>query len=196
MRFDGILTSWNEDGGFGFIRPGKGGQDIFAHISAFPRDRMRPAVGEALSFEVEADADGKKRAKEIQRPHRTRASGAVRGREQRGIWGRVAIAAAMLLLAAGVVSEYRSREQAVRMAAAPALQMATTGDEEEFDPAAPSIDIAASRRPAYACGGRTHCSQVSSCAEATWVLENCPGTEMDGDRDGVPCEKQWCAFPG
>lgn len=42
------------------------------------------------------------------------------------------------------------------------------------------------------CDGRAYCSQMSSCAEATWFLKNCPGVKMDGDRDGVPCELQWC----
>jgi len=44
----------------------------------------------------------------------------------------------------------------------------------------------------YACDGRTHCSQMHSCEEATFFINNCPGTEMDGDHDGVPCEKQFC----
>jgi hypothetical protein len=44
----------------------------------------------------------------------------------------------------------------------------------------------------YTCDGRTHCSQMTSCAEATFFLRNCPGTKMDGDRDGIPCERQWC----
>ena len=45
----------------------------------------------------------------------------------------------------------------------------------------------------YSCDGRIHCSQMSSCEEATWFLRNCPGTKMDGDRDGIPCEQQWCS---
>ena len=44
----------------------------------------------------------------------------------------------------------------------------------------------------YRCDGRTYCSQMRSCAEATWFLRNCPGTKMDGDNDGIPCESQWC----
>ena len=44
----------------------------------------------------------------------------------------------------------------------------------------------------YRCDGRSQCSQMSSCAEATWFLKSCPGVKMDGDRDGVPCELQWC----
>lgn len=44
----------------------------------------------------------------------------------------------------------------------------------------------------FSCDGRTRCSQMHSCAEATFFIENCPSTEMDGDNDGVPCESQWC----
>lgn len=45
---------------------------------------------------------------------------------------------------------------------------------------------------AYRCDGRTHCSQMTSCTEATYFLKNCPGAKMDGNHDGIPCEMQWC----
>ena len=45
---------------------------------------------------------------------------------------------------------------------------------------------------ARTCDGRKVCSQMTSCAEAKYFLANCPGTKMDGDRDGIPCEEQWC----
>jgi hypothetical protein len=44
----------------------------------------------------------------------------------------------------------------------------------------------------FKCDGRTYCSQMTSCAEATFFLKNCPGVKMDGNNDGVPCEQQWC----
>lgn len=44
----------------------------------------------------------------------------------------------------------------------------------------------------FRCDGRTYCSQMTSCAEATFFLRNCPGTKMDGNNDGIPCERQWC----
>jgi len=44
----------------------------------------------------------------------------------------------------------------------------------------------------FKCDGRIYCSQMTSCAEATYFLKNCPGTKMDGDNDGIPCENQWC----
>jgi hypothetical protein len=44
----------------------------------------------------------------------------------------------------------------------------------------------------FKCDGRTHCSQMMSCEEATYFLRNCPNVKMDGNNDGVPCEQQWC----
>jgi len=49
--------------------------------------------------------------------------------------------------------------------------------------------------PQFRCDGRTRCSQMTSCAEARFFLTNCPGTQMDGDNDGIPCEQQWCNNP-
>ena len=66
MRFDGILKSWNDERGFGFIEPRLGGQEIFVHIKSFPSGTGRPAMGLPLSFEVEVGQNGKKRAKSVQ----------------------------------------------------------------------------------------------------------------------------------
>jgi len=44
----------------------------------------------------------------------------------------------------------------------------------------------------YVCDGRQYCSQMRSCSEAIFFINNCPDTKMDGDGDGVPCERQWC----
>jgi hypothetical protein len=57
--------------------------------------------------------------------------------------------------------------------------------------AAPA-ELKASPSSQFKCDGRTYCSQMTSCAEATYFLQNCPGTKMDGNNDGIPCEKQWC----
>lgn len=44
----------------------------------------------------------------------------------------------------------------------------------------------------FSCDGRRYCTQMKSCAEAKYFLANCPGVKMDGDKDGIPCEEQWC----
>jgi hypothetical protein len=44
----------------------------------------------------------------------------------------------------------------------------------------------------FSCRGKVHCSEMRSCKEAMYYQQNCPGTKLDGDADGVPCEDQWC----
>jgi hypothetical protein len=41
----------------------------------------------------------------------------------------------------------------------------------------------------FSCDGRTMCSQMNSRAEAEFFIQNCPNTQMDGDNDGRPCER-------
>lgn len=63
-------------------------------------------------------------------------------------------------------------------------------------PARASVPAPAVARPSPVvrnCDGRTRCAQMTSCEEATWFLRHCPGVQMDGDHDGVPCERQWCS---
>jgi hypothetical protein len=43
----------------------------------------------------------------------------------------------------------------------------------------------------YQCDGRQHCSQMRSYEEAKYFINNCPNTKMDGDNDGIPCERQF-----
>jgi hypothetical protein len=58
---------------------------------------------------------------------------------------------------------------------------------------APTINaLVADTAQHFTCDGRTHCSQMHSCEEATYFLNHCPGVKMDGNHDGVPCEKQHC----
>ncbi len=66
MRFEGTLKTWHADRGFGFIEPAQGGEEIFVHIKACRRDVGRPQVGQRLSFEVEMNPQGKKRAKNVE----------------------------------------------------------------------------------------------------------------------------------
>ncbi len=41
----------------------------------------------------------------------------------------------------------------------------------------------------WSCGPRRTCSQIGSCDEARWYLENCPwGVKLDRDNDGIPSE--------
>jgi hypothetical protein len=67
--------------------------------------------------------------------------------------------------------------------AAPTPQVESFGGPERTDPPP---------APRFSCDGRTRCPQMTSCEESMYFLRNCPGVEMDGDGDGMPCEQQWC----
>jgi hypothetical protein len=43
----------------------------------------------------------------------------------------------------------------------------------------------------FKCDKRKYCSQMRSYEEAKYFLRHCRGVKMDGDRDGIPCERQF-----
>lgn len=113
MRIDGKLTKWNDDRGFGFILPINGGEEIFAHISAFPNDGERPKLGEPVSFEIEIDNSGKKRAIDISYSTRAKMSRpnqvqSRRSHEKRGITNRL-MPVLLVVLAAYAYTSYSER---------------------------------------------------------------------------------------
>ena len=189
VRSHGILTKWNDQRGFGFIEPANGAAELFVHVSAFPRDGVRPRIGELVSFAIATGPDGKPRATEIGRPGAvasTRPGSGHRRRGKKRSSPRLAVVLCLLTLMA--VAYYggalRNRPATPPVSAA----------------AAPSENLRLLRHPhppAFSCDGRTRCSQMSSCAEATFFIQHCPATQMDGDGDGTPCESQWCdaAYP-
>jgi uncharacterized membrane protein YsdA (DUF1294 family)/cold shock CspA family protein len=61
-RLAGVVTTWNDDRGFGFIKPDDGSHDIFLHFTAVPRGAARPYRGQHLTFELARDDKGKIRA--------------------------------------------------------------------------------------------------------------------------------------
>jgi cold shock CspA family protein len=177
MRTHGTLTKWNDHRGFGFITPADGASDIFVHISEFPRTDGRPAINELISFEVVPGADGKQRAVRVMRPGQKSMRPPATHAQQQPQSRWLLRALTLLVVAALGANGYLQYTQ--RPAPADDLM-----PKEAFHLAAP-----ASR---YSCDGRTMCSQMHSCEEATYFIRNCPNTQMDGDSDGVPCESQWC----
>ena len=82
LRFDGVIKSWNDERGFGFIEPTQGGQEIFVHIKGFSRGAARPQVGQRVSFEIEPGPQGKKRARNVAASRPARAGAGRKGRAQ------------------------------------------------------------------------------------------------------------------
>lgn len=203
MRFEGTLTQWNDDRGFGSITPTPAGQDVFVHVSAFARDGQRPQLHEALSFEIALNKDGKKQAVAVRRHgaaggQRQAAAGKPRRAEApsattaRTLPTRIVLLVLACAVMAAAYWQFDRRQHNVRAAqvesAAEAfLQQPPAGAAAGNAPVAPLSS--------FRCDGRQHCSQMTTCAEAQYFLKNCPDVKMDGDGDGVPCEQQLCTGP-
>jgi uncharacterized membrane protein YsdA (DUF1294 family)/cold shock CspA family protein len=91
MRIEGLVKSWNDDRGFGFIAPTQGGDEIFVHIKAFRARAGRPQVGQYVSFEIEQVQTGKKRAKDVELMRVTH--GRPRRFESSASWGNISLLA-------------------------------------------------------------------------------------------------------
>ena len=58
----GVLKTWKEDRGFGFIKPDDGGRDIFIHISSLKGVSRRPITGDVIYYQIAKDNRGKYKA--------------------------------------------------------------------------------------------------------------------------------------
>lgn len=185
MALSGKLRSWNDDRGFGFIAPRDGGRELFVHISSFPRDGSRPTVGETLVYELGRGKDGKPQAVKVYRQALGKPSTYPRTKSQshRSTRSPASVLVGLALLVALGAFGYGKYNQF-------ASQSRPSSAVASQDAAGP--DALSS---SYRCDGRKYCSQMTSCTEAKFFLKNCPGTQMDGNHDGVPCEQQWCTSP-
>lgn len=136
-------------------------------------------VGDVLFYEIHEDNDGKKRAvnASIEGVAEIRPTSNRRNRRQQNKNGWFSNVAAMLfLIALGfiVYNQYQPQSSQQR-----------TSIESMFAPATDKT-----KKQNFTCQGKIHCSQMSSCEEASFYLRNCPGVKIDGDGDGRPCERQ------
>jgi uncharacterized membrane protein YsdA (DUF1294 family)/cold shock CspA family protein len=65
VRFQGRITDWRDDKGFGFITPNGGGESAFVHIKSFPRGARRPVQEDRVNYTLERDDQGRLRAANV-----------------------------------------------------------------------------------------------------------------------------------
>jgi cold shock CspA family protein len=182
--FKGKLKRWNDDKGFGFITPENGNGEIFIHISALKNMSRRPVVGDVILYQLHIGNDGKSKAvrAKIDGVSVIKARSSYRNDKVKHNWITQIILIAILVSIG--FSAYKN--------------FTTTSNSYGSSNSITSIFKGVTRnvekpRPSYRCDGRTDCSQMMSCEEAEFFITHCPGTKMDGDHDGNPCESQWCS---
>jgi cold shock CspA family protein len=171
MRYKGKIITWNDDRGFGFIEQIGGNEKLFAHISSFAERKRRPSVGDIVTYEAVKDERGRSKAQKIALPGAGNRKTVIK-RTRLFPWATFSTVSLIAILSIGASLLYASKVM--------------------FTNHGPSAYRSATAETSFRCEGKKHCSQMSSCAEAKFYLNNCPGTIMDGDGDGVPCESQWC----
>lgn len=196
VRLSGTLSSWNDERGFGFIAQSNGQGNVFLHISALPRDGTRPTIGEKLTYEMGHGSNGKPRAVNVIRQafgdtRNSKRLSPTRRSPPRRNFSIFIVLVILISLAAYGYKHYAQTVAAYSVTPA----MAPTSPQVISNGAMQQIPLQDSVHDTFKCDGRTHCSQMKSCAEAKYFLKNCPGTEMDGNHDGTPCEQQFCTSP-
>ncbi|HEX9181321.1 MAG TPA: cold shock domain-containing protein [Burkholderiales bacterium] len=173
MRYQGRISGWNDDRGYGFITPNGGGARLFLHISAFKPGQRRPFGDELVTYEIVQDDKKGNRAANVAF---VGLAAAPASKEGPGFLRRLA----PLALVAGVGLYGWQNLDRVR-------------SEPSHSPlAVPEPAAQVREAPRFRCEGKTRCTEMTSCEEATFYLRNCPGVKIDGDMDGIPCEDQLC----
>lgn len=65
MRYQGRVTSWKDEQGFGFITPHGGSNQVFVHITAFTNRYRRPMNNDIVTYTVKKAANGKLQAEHV-----------------------------------------------------------------------------------------------------------------------------------
>ncbi|MCW5205647.1 DUF1294 domain-containing protein [Desulfobulbus sp. F5] len=59
MRHQGVLTSWNDEKGFGFITPDDASRQVFVHINSFINRGRRPEINQTVNYILSSDSKGR-----------------------------------------------------------------------------------------------------------------------------------------
>lgn len=103
MRLAGKIREWNDDKGFGFVVPVKGGDFVFAHIHEFQRGSRRPAAGDIVTYRLGKDPRGRFRAFDVRYAGEKAQSQREPVRLPRAAMGATALIAAAGAAAVGVM---------------------------------------------------------------------------------------------
>ncbi|MDP1773019.1 MAG: cold shock domain-containing protein [Methylobacter sp.] len=186
----GTLVRWLDDKGFGFIKP-EAGKDIFIHISALTGMSRKPIIGDVILYQIGFDTQGKTRAinAKIEGVHQVLTIAPLEPKV------RTPVPTTRKLTARPSKPRHKLKLLPVLCFIVTAVFIySKVSKEQKFIDQVKLLTVktpAVEKSGQFQCQGKVWCSQMSSYEEAIFYLHNCPGTKMDGDSDGIPCEQQF-----
>ncbi|WP_298146868.1 cold shock domain-containing protein [uncultured Acinetobacter sp.] len=198
MWYEGKVKSYNESRGFGFISCEHDKKDLFFHIRDVPNRHKLPQVGERLKF-LRVEHDGRLRAENIVRldlkTHEPSSQYTIQKTHDQTIRHPLKSRKKPQTQASSSVLNLFISAAAIGVFAVIVIPMIVSLYQREtlkYQPAQATQTTSLQKNTTiYRCDGRTHCSEMRSYEEAKFFIHNCPGTKMDGDGDGEPCERQF-----
>lgn len=184
----GIIQSWNDEKGFGFIKSDDFDEKIFVHISAFRNKHKRPDVGDEVVFFIKDTPKGKQAYKvnfknESQKPTHQNYRQDDYDDDENGGGVLYKIIGVFVLGGIGYFV-YGNFIKSPEPEFTPIQTVVSTPIQKPAQPISKPTK-------SYVCDGRQHCSQMTSKDEAQYFLKHCPDVKMDGDGDGDACEDQF-----
>ncbi|MDZ4097360.1 MAG: cold shock domain-containing protein, partial [Methylophilaceae bacterium] len=69
MRYQGKITKWNDEKGFGFVLQNGAQKEVFLHISSLQNRGKRPQISQLVTFELSSDSSGRQQALNVSFVH-------------------------------------------------------------------------------------------------------------------------------
>lgn len=196
MLHQGKLKDWNPGKGSGFIQQEKAGPDILISSSGFRKKPEQLQDGDSIFFQIEVDSQGRPKAVLAYKAGQSFAPAPLFKKPSTSslpfqyLLSGLVVLSILGWLGHNALSLFDAEEH-FPVQITSAEQAGTVRHETLLDnPVWPPIQ--AQQSPQFQCEGKQHCSEMNTCEEAEFYLEHCPNVLIDGDNDGIPCERQHC----
>lgn len=199
MLHQGKLKGWDAAKGSGFIQQMNAGPDIPISSSGFRKKPEQLQDGDLIFFQIEVDAQARTKAVLAYKAGQRFAPAPLLKKPRLSSLPFQQLLSVMLSVSILAWLGYQFwylLSPASSSIASGWVETEVVSDKSTLSDTRvwpPVQDVQSEQESEWQCEGKIHCTEMRSCDEAKFYLNNCPDVAIDGDRDGIPCEQQWCS---